>query len=333
MSGIFASFDASSLLVGLGAMGALLMLFLALADTLSSERNRLRRRLARLNTLPMQDISSAGPPTMRHNLADSSIESLDRLIKRLLPRPAKLRERLAQTGRRISLGEYVLVSALIGILVYLALAFLAVPAFASLLFALASSLGLPHVAVGVMIKRRRAQFIMLFPEAIDLIARGLRSGLPVTESIKAVGDELPDPIGIEFRNIIDSFGLGLTLEEALAAATKRIDVPEFRFFAVAIAIQRETGGNLTETLENLSGILRRRKQMKLKIRALSSEARASAMIVGALPFIMFLVLWVIEPNYVAVLLKNPLGHIFLGAGILSLTIGIFVLMRMVRFEI
>ncbi len=335
MSAFLSRADVPSLALGLCAVAAIVALAFVAFDALDGERQRLRRRVARVGAQLAAKEADLAPaaPTLRRNLSDSSIESLDKLIKRFLPHPAKLRERLAATGRRIALGEYVLASALAGVVVYLAFAAIGVSAAAAFLFALAAVLGLPYLATGIMIRRRRATFIQLFPEAIDLIVRGLRSGLPVTESIKVVGDELPDPVGVEFRRIIESFSFGLSLADALAVAAQRIDAPEFRFFVISLSIQQETGGNLTETLENLSVILRRRKQMKLKIRAMSSEARASAMIIGALPVIMFALLLVVDPNYAMVMIKDPRGRFLLGVGIGSMATGMFTMMRMARFEI
>src|SRR3546814_6834106 len=140
------------------------------------------------------------------------------------------------------------------------------------------------MAVGYLVNKRQDKFLAIFPEAIDLIVRGLKSGLPVTESINAVGREMDDPIGTEFRRIGDDIRFGKTMTEALWAATDRLSVAEFKFFVISLSVQQETGGNLAETLGNLSGILRSRQQMKLKVRAMSSEGRASAMIIGSLPF-------------------------------------------------
>lgn len=334
MTGLLSGGGAAALALA-GAWASVLCVFAFLAfRSLGGDRRRLRRRLNRVcSQFAAEPAVAAPPPAVRRNVADSSIEGLDKLIKRVLPRPAKLRERLAATGSRISLGEYTLASALVGALVFLVVYELDTPLVATALFSAGAALGLPHLAIAFMIRRRRARFVMQFPEAIDLIARGLRSGLPVTESMKVVGAEVPDPVGVEFRQIIQSFAFGLTLNEALAATAGRIDVPEFRFFVTSVSIQQETGGNLTETLENLSNILRRRKQMKLKIRAVSSEARASAMIVGALPFVIFAALLVIRPSYMMVLIEQPLGHLFLGAGLLSMGVGIFTMYRMAKFDI
>ena len=323
--------------VGVGALTSVGLLLYALSIAFSRERRQLDRRLARVQGKDKGKAvrgAKSGTVTVRLEEAHSSIRGLDAVIKRLVPQPIKLRERLAKTGRRISIGEYGLASLSIA-----ALTFAVTTIFGGLDMAVAFPLsvalgiGLPHLVIGFLIAQRLKKFTAMFPEAIDLIVRGLRSGLPVTESIKIVGRELPDPIGIEFRRISDAFGIGQTLDDALASTVTRLDTPEFRFFIIALSVQRETGGNLAETLENLSGILRRRKQMKLKIRALSSEAKASAIILGSLPFILFAVLSLIDPSYTMTLVWDPRGHVMLGMAFASLMTGISVMVKMARFEI
>ena len=157
--------------------------------------------------------------------------------------------------------------------------------------------GLPHFVISKLIKRRVDKFTARFPDAIELMVRGLRSGLPISETIGIVADELPDPVGTEFRAVSDKMKIGRTMDAALQETADRLGTPEFQFFVISLAIQRETGGNLAETLSNLADVLRKRAQMKLKIRAMSSESKASAYIIGALPFIVFGLIWFINGNY------------------------------------
>jgi tight adherence protein B len=335
MSESLGALDAVTFSIALGALAAAALLIYAVAGAFNAERNRLERRLARLRQdKPGAAAGKGGAVTVRIDDTDSSIAQLDKLIKRMLPQPAKLRERLGKTGRRITLGEYVLANLLTAAVAFFALSVVAgLKPVVGLLFGVSLGLWLPHAAIGYMVAKRLRQFTALFPEAIELIVRGLKSGLPVTESIKVVGEEMADPIGVEFRRIADSFGLGHTLEQAMWTATKRLDTPEFRFFVISLSVQRETGGNLAETLENLANILRRRKQMKMKIRAITSEARASAYIIGVLPFLMFGVLTFLNPDYTTPLLHDPRGHMMLGAGLTSLLAGVAVMFKMASFEI
>lgn len=193
--------------------------------------------------------------------------------------------------------------------------------------------GLPHLVLNHFIKRRLNQFNAKFPDAIELLVRGLRSGLPVTETLQVVATEIPGPVGIEFRAIVDRIKVGRTMEESLQETADRLGTPEFQFFCITLAIQRETGGNLAETLSNLADVLRKRAQMKLKIRAMSSESKASAYIVGSLPFIVFAMVWWVNPKYLAPFFTDDrLIVAGLGGGV-WMGIGVFIMAKMVSFEI
>jgi tight adherence protein B len=203
----------------------------------------------------------------------------------------------------------------------------------SLLLAIAIGLYVPHALVGRMGRKRVNKFLALFPEAIDTICRGLRSGLPISESIGAVAHELPDPVGLEFRRISDSVRMGRTMEDSMWEVAKRLNTPEFRFFIIAMAIQKETGGNLAETLGNLSDLLRKRRQLRQKVKAMSSEAKASAMIIGSLPFIMFTLLMIVNSEYVLILFREPRGWTMLGFAGCMIGMGIFTMKKMINFEL
>jgi tight adherence protein B len=207
------------------------------------------------------------------------------------------------------------------------------PLMLALLIGIAGGLGLPHWVVGQMTRRRLKRFIQLFPEAIDLMVRGIRSGLPISETMASIGQEMADPVGTEFRHITDTIKLGQSMDEAMWDVASRLETPEFKFFVISLSVQRETGGNLAETLENLSEVLRRRLQMQLKIKAMSSEAKASAYIIGSLPFIMFAILMIMNHDYIMTLFIDPRGMIVLGIGLAMILFGAMVMAKMVRFEI
>lgn len=294
---------------------------------LARRMDKIRYRFSRSGKL---DVAA----NVRSIATNNAVTGLEALARRLLPRPAELRKRLAQTGMEISLAKYmvssVVVAVVTGALVWI---FFHTGVMIDLLVGFIAGVGLPHFVVKKLIERRIEKFTKLFPETIDLIVRGLRSGLPITESINSVGQELPDPIGIEFRRMSDSVKLGLPLEDALDEAADRLDTPDFKFFVIAISIQKETGGNLAETLENLSDILRKRLQMKLKVKAMSSEARASAAIIGCLPFLLFGVLLFVNYGYVSVLFTDPRGMVMGGGALGAMGFGMFVISRLIKFEI
>jgi tight adherence protein B len=189
------------------------------------------------------------------------------------------------------------------------------------------------MVTGIMGRKRIKKFLASFPEAIDTMCRGIRSGLPITESIAAVGREMPEPIGTEFHRISDGVRLGKTLEASMWEVARRIDTPEFRFLIIAMAIQKETGGNLAETLGNLADLIRKRRQLRLKIKAMSSEAKASAMIIGSLPFIMFLLLLAVNSDYILTLFHDVRGKIMMGCGLFWMSMGWITMLKMIHFEL
>lgn len=187
--------------------------------------------------------------------------------------------------------------------------------------------------VAFKIKRLQKKFIAEFPNAIDILVRGVRTGLPVNEGMRVIAREVPEPVSTEFRIITESTGVGVTLEDALARFYNRMPLSEVNFFNIVLAIQKQTGGNLSEALGNLSNTLRERKKLKLKILALSSEAKASAMIIGSLPFLLACVLFLVAPDYISLLFTETTGHYFIAGGLFWMGCGIFMMKTMMDFEI
>ena len=329
------SIDSGTIISAIELLMVLAIAVLAGLSITGGSQRRLQRRINEVAGAAPKDMpKQAGKSTIRRDEADSSIAFLNNLIKNSLPRFSVLRDKLSMTGKRITLGEYLLASLLTAGLAFVALNTLLHMSLAvSALLSIAAASFLPYKTIGIMVTRRQNQFLVLFPESIELIVRGLKSGVPTSESMRVVGHEIPDPVGAVFRDFTDAIALGRNLNDALAAASKRINVPEFRFFEICLAIQQETGGNLAETLEMLAGTLRRRKQIKLKIKALSSEARASAYILGVLPFLIFGFLFALNPAYVGVLLYDTRGHMVLGAALIFLALGVGTMIQMGRFEI
>ena len=309
-------------------------LVLAAAFVLSATGMKLKinRRLKRVAGDPAK--TAGAQAFIRLSGSNSSIRWFDAAIQKWLPRPDHMREKLAATGTRVRLGEYVLICLVIAAAAYVALNS-TLPGHTApvLLFSVAAGLGVPHFAVSFLIKRRINKFMVQFPEAIDLMVRGIRAGLPITECMRAAGNELADPVGIEFRRVMDAVKLGFTLNQALLTTQRRLRSPDFHFFLISLAVQQETGGNLAETLDNLGTLLRKRKQMKLKIRAMSSEARASAMIIGSLPIICFFGLLMFKPDYMMIMLTDSRGHMLLAGALMSMLIGAGMMMKLSRFEI
>jgi tight adherence protein B len=247
----------------------------------------------------------------------------------------KLRGRLENAGLQHTTPQKFL-GIMAGIAVVVTLLMLIVakkPLLLSLLFGLLVGLAIPHLVVGRKIRKRQLAFLKLFPDAIELMVRGLRAGLPVAESFITVSKELPPPMGDTFATIAQQTQLGMPMEKALAESAEKLGITEFNFFVTTIILQRETGGNLGEILSNLADMLRQRHMMKLKVGALSSEARASAYIIGSLPFFVFVVLWIVAPDYLGPLFNDPRGHKALLAAAFSLGTGAFIMKRMTALEV
>jgi tight adherence protein B len=314
---------------------ALLAVLILIWAALGAGRGREKRIRARAHRIA-RGARGAGAVSKSHDLrrADPDAQGvLNALAKRWVPNVTALQARLRKTGKAVSVGRYAAACLVLFAAALAAGLALRLPSVVALGFAVAVGAGLPHMAVSVMIARRRAAFGGHFPDAIDLMVRGLRSGLPITETVAACGREMPDPVGHEFRGIAHAVRAGRQLEEALWTAADRIDTAEFRFFVVALSVQRETGGNLAETLANLSTILRARKQMRLKISAMSGEAKASATILGSLPFVMFGIIYALNSGYIEPLFDDPRGRVMLAGGVGVMATGIAVMRKMIRFEI
>ena len=320
------------LIVVLPIAGALLLLALALNK--GPERKLYKRRLARVRG-DRKAAAELGTQAVdvRRKQAQSRLPGLEQLVSQSLPRRELLQKRLERAGLRMSLTGYLMFCLISGGAVLGGiLASGLLPPAAAVLGGVAAGFGLPHMIIAMLIKRRQARFIANFPEAIDLMTRGLKSGLPIIESMKTAGEEVPDPVGKELRDVTDAVRLGGKVEEVLAEASDRLALQEFKFFTISLSIQSETGGNLTETLANLADVLRKRRQLKLKINALSSEAKASAYIIGSLPFVMAGIIYMINPGYISQLIIDPRGHVLIGLGLGSFGIGALIMYKMVRFD-
>ena len=244
-----------------------------------------------------------------------------------------LANRLDRTGKGWTLSQYAYASLGLGFVVALLLFLRSGSLPLSLGVGILVGAGLPHFIVNRAIKKRTNNFNKKFPDAIELLVRGLRSGLPVTETLSVVAQEVPGPVGEEFKGIVERTKIGRTMEESLQATADRLGIAEFNFFCITLAIQRETGGNLAETLSNLSDVLRKRAQMKLKIKAMSSESKASAYIVGSLPFIVFLLIFWVNPTYIGGFFEDDRLIVTGLGGMVWTSIGGFIMAKMVSFEI
>lgn len=316
----------------------LALLFLSLGSIMASgDGRKLAARVQRVREGSMPGVPKgqvAAAASVRRRPARTLLGNAGHQLGSMLPRSRALRRRLDQAGVSLSVidGALICLAVGCGTVAFLVVAY-EVTWWLAVGIGVCVASGAPHLWLRWRINRRRRQFISEFPDAIDLIVRSVKSGLPVTESLQSAGEELSNQVGQLFQEITGKIKLGKSLDEALLEASQKIPIPEVKFFAISLAIQQETGGNLAEILQNLVNLMRRRAQMKLKIRAMSSEARASAMIIGSLPFFMFAILYCINSAYIMKLFDSPGGHMLIAAGATSLVAGLAVMSKMVRFEI
>ena len=294
---------------------------------LSGERNTERRMASVARTEP---IAPRPAQRSRREQVEGTLKEIEDRQKKAKRLP--LAARISQAGLTWSKRRFLLTAGSVGFGAF----FLVLATGAGLLPALgvafAAGCGLPMWLLSFLKKRRLARFLDGFPDAVDLIVRGIKAGLPLFDSLRLIAEESDEPIRGEFRAIVETQTIGIPLGDACLKLYERMPVAEANFFGIVISIQQRAGGNLSEALGNLSRVLRDRKKMKAKIQAMSMEAKASATIIGALPFFVMTVTFITSPNYIELLFTDPLGHAMLAGAALWMSIGVFVMRKMINFD-
>jgi tight adherence protein B len=251
---------------------------------------------------------------------------------RLKRRGSRLKESLIYAGLKITPTQFIVYSILCGLILTGAAFIFGAPRIVLPAVALIAFLGIPRYVLNFLVRRRLKKFVAAFPDAIDIIVRGVRSGLTVGECLGIIGQESPDPVGPEFRLVNEAIKLGQTMAAALQRMSDRIPSPEFRYFTIVLGTQQTTGGNLAETLAKLSEVLRQRKKMRDKVQAMSSEAKASAAIIGSLPLFVMGALFFVAYDYVSLLFTTSTGNFLLAIGAVTMGIGVMVMRKMINFD-
>jgi tight adherence protein B len=295
---------------------------------------RLRDRLEDLEGRTRSGPRKIQMATLRRVENAGRLATLDKLLWHWFPNAGTVRRKLQTTGMDVSLGDFAFASLALA----LAMAFLLYVVFdfspaVALLGSLAIGVGLPNVVVGWKAKKRGRKFNLLFPEAVDLIVRALRAGLPVQEAIANVARDIKDPVGSIFHRAQQQQQLGVPIETALWQVAKTVQTDELNFLIVALSIQRDTGGNLAETLANLSALLRARQQLRLKIRAFTSEARATMLIMSGLPFLVGGGLFLLTPSYITPLVTTSTGQMVAAGAGCSMALGIFIMNKIATIKV
>jgi tight adherence protein B len=330
--------DPRVLIYGIAGLAAIAMLLLGFGiyAAVTAPQARLKRRISTVVGDPLPALAIPGAARDQQSGAKRKKQIQERLKQaedaRQKRRGSRLREQLVFAGLSISPQRFIIYS-LLGGAVLMGVAFIFhLPTILLPAVGIVAFLGLPRFVLNFLIKRRLKKFIAAFPDAIDIIVRGVRSGLTVGECLNIIGQESPDPVGPEFRLVNEAIKLGQQMGDALQRMSDRLPSPEFRYFTIVLGTQQTTGGNLAETLAKLSDVLRQRKKMRDKVAAMSSEAKASAGIIGSLPLVVMGALSFLAPDYVALLFTTGPGKFMLGLCIVIMGTGVMVMRKMINFD-
>jgi len=297
---------------------------------LSGEKKAESRRAMVAKPEPTTKRQAERTQRSRREQVESTLKDLD--ARRQKESKLSLSVRLMQAGLDWSTQKFWTVSAILAVVVFAATIFAHGGMLGAVGLAFAAGFGLPRWALKFLKKRREKKFLSALPDAVDVIVRGIKAGLPLFDSIKVVAADAPEPLKSEFMAIIETQAIGMPLGEACARLYERMPVPEANFFGIVVSIQQKSGGNLSEALGNLSKVLRDRKKMAEKIQAMSMEAKASASIIGALPPIEMVLVYLTTPKYISLLWTNPTGQVMLVGCLIWMSIGVMVMKKMINFD-
>jgi tight adherence protein B len=311
------------------AVGGVLWVFVY--PTLSGEKKAEQRMASVARTEPVAIRTSRAVQKSRRDTVESTLKEIEERHKKQKSAPISVR--IAQAGLKWSKRQFIIISAVLGVAAFVGVL---LSGFGNLMMAggigFAAAFGLPRWLLSFLKKRREAKFLNDFPDAVDVIVRGIKAGLPLLDCMKMITVESPEPMKSEFRAIVETQAVGMPLGEACLKLYENMPVPAANFFGIVISIQQKAGGNLSETLGNLSRVLRDRKKMKGKINAMSQEAKASAAIIGALPVCVMLLVYITSPGYIKPLFTDPLGRLMLAGSAMWMCCGILVMKKMINFD-
>jgi tight adherence protein B len=297
---------------------------------LSGERKAEDRRASVAKAEPIAARQSQKDQRSRREQVEGTLKELE--ARRLKDKKVTLNTRLMQAGLDWDPRKFMLISGIMAVIVFGLTMLAGGGLLGAIGLAFAAGFGLPRWALSFLKKRREKNFLRGLPDAVDVIVRGIKAGLPLFESLKVVASDSPEPIKSEFLAIIETQAIGMPLGEACGRLFERMPVPEANFFGIVISIQQKSGGNLSEALGNLSKVLRDRKKMAEKIQAMSMEAKASAGIIGALPPIVMLLVYLTTPDYIAMLWTHPTGQLMLVGCLVWMSAGIGIMKKMINFD-
>ena len=310
------------------AVGGVAWVFLY--PLLSGERKAEQRRASVARVEPSAARSTVRVQRSRREQVEETLKELD-VKKQNLKRPP-LSVKIQQAGLSWSKNQFLMMAAGLGLFMFAITFVLSGALLPGLAAGFSAGCGLPLWLLAFLKKRREKRFLDTFPDAVDVIVRGIKAGLPLGDSLKVIANDAQEPIKSEFKTIIETQTIGMPLGEACGKLYERMPLAEANFFAIVISIQQKAGGNLSEALGNLSRVLRDRKKMKAKIQAMSMEAKASATIIGSLPVAVGALVWLTSPDYIELLWLTNLGRMMMAGCVMWMSIGVFVMKQMINFD-
>jgi len=266
----------------------------------------------------------------RRDSVENTLKELENRAKE--QKRVAITTRISQAGLSWSKRQFIIISTALGAVIFLVMLVSDMGLIAAMALGFAGAFGLPRWMLSYLKKRRESKFLNNFPDAVDVIVRGIKAGLPLLDCLKMIALESGEPVKSEFRSIIETQAIGMPLGDACAKLYESMPLAEANFFGIVISIQQKAGGNLSEALGNLSRVLRDRKKMKAKIQAMSMEAKASASIIGALPLAVMTLVWITSPHYISLLWTDPLGRLMLAGSAVWMSCGVFVMKKMINFD-
>jgi len=315
------------LLVALAAGG---VIWVFVYPILSGERQAERRHESIARSEPAARVAGARGPKVRREQVEETLKELELRQKKAKNLPLAMR--IGQAGLSWSKRQFIIISVVIGAVMFIGGFMSGGGILVAAGLGFAGGMGIPRWLLGFLKKRREASFLHNFPDAVDVIVRGVKAGLPLGDCLRIIATEAQEPVRGEFKAIVEAQTIGIPMGDACAKLFERMPLPEANFFGIVVSIQQRAGGNLSEALGNLSRVLRDRKKMKAKIQAMSMEAKASAVIIAALPFAVMILVYISSPNYIELLWTHATGRLMMACCAAWMSIGVFVMKKMINFD-
>lgn len=319
--------------MGMGAISVGVIMYLLLDSILSgSQKVEKRKKALAGGNAHKKELRDGNVEARRRQQVSETMKEIEEKSKKR--EKVTMRLRLQRAGlEALSIKSFYMFSAIVGVILALVLVIVGAPIYLAPLGLFVGAVGLPRYVLNYLTKRRQAAFMSEFVTAIDIIVRGVKAGLPFNDCMQIITTEVGEPVRSEFLNVVEQQRIGVPIEQAMQKLFERVPLQEVNFFCIVVTIQLSVGGNISEALSNLANVLRDRHKLKAKVQAVSTEAKASAAIIGALPLVVMGAVSFTNPDYMSLLYTHPTGHMILIGSALVMITGVFVMRWMINFKI